>query len=440
MEVSVETTQNLERRMTVAIPAENVETEVDKRLKDLRGKVRLNGFRPGKVPLSVVKSQYGGQVRQEVVGEMVNSSYGEALTEQDLRPAGTPDIEPVTLPPDGPLEYVATFEVYPDIEPAPVAELSITRLNAEISEQDIDGVIEKMREQNTEWVEAERPAQQGDKLSVDFEGRLEDGSEFSGSSATDTDITLGEGRLIPGFEDQLQGAAAGEDKTVTVTFPEDYGNKDLAGKTANFEVKVKKVSEPKLPEVDADFIRNYGVEDGNQQTFREQVRERLNKERDDAARGKVKSSIMDTLLKANPIDLPKALVANEIEGLRKRMLDNIQGDGANTLAQLPDSIFEEDAKRRVTLGLVMAELVKRNGIEADAETVRSHIEEAAADYEDPQQVVNWYYQNPSRLTEVEMVVIENKMVDWVLANAQVSDETVSFEQLVSKGGNAAPQE
>jgi trigger factor len=433
MEVSVETTENLERRMTVAIPAENVETEVNKRLKDLRGKVRINGFRPGKVPLSVVKKQYGGQVRQEVVGDLVNSSYGEALTQEDLRPAGSPEIEPVTLPPEAELKYVATFEVYPDIEPNPVSELNITRLTAEIADADVDRVIEKLRAQKTEWQPVERPAQKGDKLTVDFKGSLEDGVEFAGGSATDTDITLGEGRLIDDFETQLEGTSAGDAKTVTVTFPEDYGNKELAGHTANFEVTIKTVAESSLPEVDADFIKAYGVEDGTEDSFRTQVRERLEKERDDAARGKVKSTIMAALLEANPITLPKALITNEVAALRERTMGNIQGGGAETLGQLPDSIFEEDAQRRVALGLLVAELVKRNNIEADADSVRAHIEEAAADYEHPQQVLDWYYGDKSRLTEVEMVVIENKMVDWVLANANISDEMVSFDDLVSKG-------
>jgi trigger factor len=433
MEVSVETTENLERRMTVAIPAENVETEVNKRLKDLRGKVRINGFRPGKVPLSVVKKQYGGQVRQEVVGDLVNSSYGEALTQEDLRPASSPNIEPVTLPPEAELKYVATFEVYPDIEPNPMSELNITRLTADISDHDVDRVIEKLRAQKTVWQPVERPAQKGDKLTVDFKGTLEDGSEFGGSSATDTGITLGEGRLIDDFENQLEGCNAGDTKTVTVTFPDDYGNKELAGKTANFEVAVKTVAESHLPEISEDFIKAYGVEDGSQDSFRAQVRERLEKERDDAARGKVKSAIMAALLEANPITLPKALIDNEIKALRERTMGNIQGGGAETLGQLPDSIFEEDAQRRVALGLLMAELVKRNNIEADADSVRAHIEEAAADYEHPQQVLDWYYGDKSRLTEVEMVVIENKMVDWVLANANITDETVSFDDLVSKG-------
>jgi len=439
MEVSVETTENLERRMTVAIPAENVETEVNKRLKDLRGKVRINGFRPGKVPLSVVKKQYAGQVRQEVVSDLVNSSYGEALTQEDLRPAGGPSIEPVTLPPEAELKYVATFEVYPDIEPNPVSELNITRLAAEISDPDVDRVIEKLRAQKTEWQPVERPAQKGDKLTIDFKGTLEDGTEFGGGSATDAEITLGEGRLIDDFETQLEGCNAGDSKTVTVTFPDNYGNKELAGKTANFAVTVKNVAEPRLPEIDENFIKAYGVEDGSENSFRAQVRERLEKERDDAARGKVKSAIMAALLEANPVTLPKALISNEIEALRKRTMGDIQGGGAETLGQLPDSIFEEDAQRRVALGLLMAELVKRNNIEADADSVRAHIEEAAADYEHPQQVLDYYYGDKSRLTEVEMVVIENKMVDWVLANANITDEAVSFDELVSKGeaGNGA---
>jgi trigger factor len=314
-----------------------------------------------------------------------------------------------------------------------VSELNITRLTAEISDQDVDRVIEKLRAQKTEWQPVERPAQKGDKLTVDFKGTLEDGVEFAGGSATDTDITLGEGRLIDDFESQLEGVSSGDTKTVTVTFPEDYGNKELAGHTANFEVTIKTVAESSLPEVDADFIKAYGVEDGTEDSFRAQVRERLEKERDDAARGKVKSTIMAALLEANPITLPKALITNEVAALRERTMGNIQGGGAETLGQLPDSIFEEDAQRRVALGLLVAELVKRNNIEADADSVRAHIEEAAADYEHPQQVLDWYYGDKSRLTEVEMVVIENKMVDWVLANANISDEMVSFDDLVSKG-------
>jgi len=417
--------------MTVAIPAENVESEVSKRLKDLRGKVRMNGFRPGKVPLSVVKSQYGGQVMQEVVTELVNSSYGEALTQQNLRPAGSPDIEPRTVPPAGPLEYVATFEVYPEITLSPAADIEVTRIGASIDDQDVDKVIEKLRAQQTEWDSVDHAAAAGDKIVMDFNGKLEDGTDFSGGSASDSEIILGEGRLIKGFEEQLQGSSAGDNKTVTVTFPEDYGSKELAGKTAHFDVTIKSVQTPRLPEIDADFIKTYGVADGSVDSFRAQVRERLGKERDDAARKKVKSAVMEALLVANTLELPKALVASETQTLRQRMLDNIQGSGADSLGELPDSIFEEEAVRRVSLGLLLSEVVKQHDLEADGDSVRSYIEEAAADYEDPAQVVNWYYEEDSRLTEVEMVVIEDKVVDWVLDNAKVTDEVISFDELVS---------
>jgi len=433
MEVSVETTESLERRMTVAIPAENVDSEVSKRLKDLRGKVRMNGFRPGKVPLSVVKSQYGGSVLQEVVNELINSSYGEALEQQELRPAGSPSIEPRTVPPQGPLEYVATFEVYPEITLIPAGDIEVTRVNADITDADVDKVIESLRSQQTSWDVAERPAADGDKVTMDFTGSLEDGSEFSGGSATDSEIVLGEGRLIKGFEDQLQGCSAGDAKTVTVTFPDDYGSKELAGKTANFDVSIKSVQASSLPEVDAEFIKNFGVEDGSVDSFRAEVTKRLEKERDDAARKKDKAAVMDALMAANTLELPKALVASETQTLRSRMLENIQGAGSETLGQLPDSIFEEDAVRRVSLGLLLSEIVKQHELKADGESVRAYIEQAAADYEHPEQVVNWYYEDESRLSEVEMVVIEDKVVDWVLDGAKVTDETVSFDTLVGKG-------
>lgn len=434
MEVSVETTESLERRMTVAIPAENVESEVSKRLKDLRGKVRMNGFRPGKVPLSVVKSQYGGQVMQEVVNELVSSSYGEAITEQNLRPAGSPSIEPRTVPPEGPLEYIATFEVYPEVTVNPVADLEITRPSADIVDADVDKVIEKLREQELEWNEVERAADNGDKVVVDFTGKLEDGSEFGGNSATDAEIQLGEGRLIKGFEEQLQGSAAGDSRTVTVTFPDDYASKELAGKTANFDVSVKSVKASRLPDVNEDFIKAYGVEDGSEASFRSQVTERLEKERDDAARGKAKNAVMDALLAANTLELPKALLASEIQGLKQRMLENIQGEGAaGALGDLPDDVFKDDAVRRVSLGLLLSEIVKQQDLKADGDAVRAYIEKAAADYEHPEQVVNWYYEDDSRLSEVEMVVIEDKVVDWVLDNAKVTDQSVSFDELVSKG-------
>jgi trigger factor len=433
MEVSVETTESLERRMTVAIPAENVETEVSKRLNDLRGKVKMNGFRPGKVPLSVVKSQFGGQVMQEVVSELVSSSYGEAITEQKLRPAGSPSIEPRTMPPEGPLEYIATFEVYPEVTLSPAGELQITRVSADIVDADIDKVIEKLREQQIEWHEVDRAAAEGDKVVIDFEGKLENGNEFSGNSATDAEIVLGEGRLIKGFEEQLQGASSGDNKTVTVTFPDDYASKELAGQTANFDVSVKAVKGSQLPEINEEFIKAYGVEDGSEASFRRQVGERLEKERDDAARGKTKGAVMDALLAANTLELPKSLLTSEIQGLKQRMMENIQGGGSSALGDLPDDIFKDDASRRVSLGLLLSEIVKQHDIQADGEAVRAYIEKAAADYEHPEQVVNWYYEDDSRLTEVEMVVIEDKVVDWVLDNAKVTDKSISFDELVSKG-------
>jgi len=432
MDVSVETTDSLERRMTVAIPAEKVTSEVNKRINELRGKVRMNGFRPGKVPLSVVKSQYGGQVMQEVVNELVNSSYGEAISGQNLRPAGNPSIEPKTMPPEGPLEYIATFEVYPEITLSEPANIEVTRITAEISEQDVANVIERLRSQQTEWDVVEQAAANGDKITMDFTGKLEDGTEFSGGSATDSEIIIGEGRLIKGFEEQLQGSSAGEQKTITLTFPEDYGSKELAGKTANFDVTVKSVQRARLPEVDAEFIKAYGVEDGSEDSFRNQVRERLEKERDDAARKKVKSAVMDALLVANTLELPKALIATETQTLRQRMMESIQGGGANALGDLPDTIFAEDAIRRVSLGLLLSEIVKQHELKADGDSVRAYIEEAAADYEHPEQVVNWYYEDESRLNEVEMVVIEDKVVDWVLDNAKVTDEASSFDALVSR--------
>jgi trigger factor len=413
--------------MRVDLPAEEIEQEIEKRLQSYARSARLPGFRPGKVPLRMLRQRYGESVRMEVFGERVEATLPQAVAESALRPAGRPTIEPDLDTSAGRYSYVAEFEVLPEIALASLEERSITRPVVEITDADVDGTIERLREQRKEWEAVERPAASGDRLTVDFEGRL-DGELFDGGKADGAKIEIGAGRFIPGFEDQLVGAAPGEERSVEVTFPEDYPKAELAGKLAIFSVVVKEVEAPVLPEVDADFIREFGVEDGDIERFRSDVRTNLERELSQRVKAKVKGQVMDVLFEANPVTIPKALIDDEIESLRQQMTQNLGG----SKVKLPDELFAENAERRVALGLIMGEVVKANELMPDAERVRAAVEEMASTYDDPQAVTDYYYAERERLASVESVVLEDQVVDLLLEQLQVKDETISFADLTEQ--------
>ena len=434
MQVSVENTTAIERRLSITVPAERIETAVNKRLQQTAQKAKIAGFRPGKVPMSEIKRRFGADARQEAVGDVIQASFYEAVVEHKLNPAGSPSIEPKSLEAGKDLEYVATFEVFPEFEVAGFDGIEIERLSAEVADSDLDNMLEILRKQNTRFEVADRAAQNEDQLNIDFVGKV-DGEVFAGGSAKGTQLVLGSNRMIPGFEDGLVGAKAGEERVLNLTFPADYQNLDLAGKAAEFTVTVNSVSEPKLPELNEEFFAQFGIKETGIEGFRTEVRKNMERELRQAIKSKVKNQVMDGLLAANAIEVPKALLSNEVDRLR---VQAVQQFGGNIKPdQLPAELFEEQAKRRVVLGLIVAEVVKQSELKADEARVRELIEEMASAYQEPQQVVAWYYKNDQQLNEVRSVVLEEQVVDTVLQKAKVTDKAVSYEEAVKPA--EAPQ-
>lgn len=424
MQVSVETGEGLERRMRVDLPSERVQGEVDKRLQQLSRNARLPGFRPGKVPVKLLRQRYGDQVEAEVVGEMIQSTFPEAVTRESLRPAGQPRFEPDIDHAGGRFAYTAVFEVLPELELASLEGQVVKRPVAEVTDGDLDTMLHNLREQRKTWQAAERPAQSGDRLTISFTGTL-DGEPFEGGSGEGAQIVLGSGRMIPGFEDGLIGASAGETRTLDLSFPEGYQKESFAGRAVRFEVTVDAVEAPVLPELDADFVRGFGIDDGDMDRLRADVRANMERELKQRTESRVKEQVMDLLVSQNPIDIPNVLVHEEIHALKDQMRQNMGGSGM----ELPDSLFEESARRRVALGLIIAEVVKRQGIKADPQRVRAAVEDLAATYEDPGEVMDYYYGSRDRLAPVESLVLEDHVVDWVLSQAGVEEEHMTFAQV-----------
>nr|WP_286946284.1 trigger factor [Pseudomonas sp. UBA6718] len=434
MQVSVESTSALERRMTIGVPAERIETEVTKRLQQTARRAKVPGFRPGKVPMNVIRQRYEDAARQEALGDLIQATFYEAIVEQKLNPAGAPAVEPKVFEKGRDLEYVATFEVFPEIKLAGFDGIAIERLQADVTDADLDNMLEILRKQNTRFEAVERAAENGDQLNIDFVGKI-DGDAFAGGSAKGTPLVLGSGRMIPGFEEALVGVKAGEERVINPTFPADYQNLDLAGKTAEFTVTVNSVSAPQLPELNDDFFALFGIKEGGLEGFRTEVRKNMERELRQAIKSKVKNQVMEGLLAANPVEVPKALIGNEVNRLR---VQAVQQFGGNIKPdQLPAELFEEQAKRRVVLGLIVAEVVKQGELKADEARVRELIEEMASAYQEPQQVVAWYYKNDQQLNEVRSVVLEEQVVDTVLQKAKVTDKAVSYEEAVKPA--EAPQ-
>jgi trigger factor len=434
MQVSVESTSALERRMTIGVPAERIETEVTKRLQQTARRAKVAGFRPGKVPMSVIRQRYEDAARQEALGDLIQATFYEAVTAQKLNPAGSPAVEPKLFEKGKDLEYVATFEVFPEFEVTGLEGIAIERLQADVAEADLDKMLEILRKQNTRFEAATRAAQDADQLTIDFVGKV-DGEVFAGGSAKATQLVLGSGRMIPGFEDGLLGAAVGEERVLNLTFPADYQNLELAGKAAEFTVNVTAVAAPTLPELNAEFFALFGVKEGGLDDFRAEVRKNMQRELRQAVKSKVKNQVMDGLLAANPIEVPKTLLGNEVNRLR---VQAVQQFGGNIKPdQLPAELFEEQARRRVVLGLIVAEVVKQFELKPDDARVREMIQEMASAYQEPEQVVAWYYKNDQQMNEVRSVVLEEQVVDTVLSKANVTDKSVSYEDAV-KPVEAAP--
>ena len=422
MQVSVETTGGLGRRMKVQIPADQIDQQVESKLQQLARNVRLDGFRPGKVPLSVVKQRYGDSVRREVAGEAISSSYREALQQENLKPAGEPSIEEMRNEPGQELEFVATFEVFPEVEPPVLGEISIERMSAEITDADVDNMLEKLRRQRVTWSKVDRPAEEGDRIEIDFEGTI-NGKPFSGNSAEHVPLELGSKTMIPGFEEQLVGVSAGDAKTIEVTFPADYGSSEVAGKTASFDVKVHGVAAAELPELNDDFARVFGVGDGGLDKLRGEIRRNMERELAAVIKSKVKQQVFDALLEKANLDVPASLLDSEIDALVKK--DESAADARGDRGR-----YEDEARRRVTLGLLIAEIIRRNELQVDPQRVRETIENLAQSYEKPEEVVQWYYSNQEMLAGVQTLIMEETVVEWVAGQTKVVEKSITFDELM----------
>ncbi len=426
MQVSVENTSALERRMTVQIPAEQVDSVVKTRLQSMTRTVRLDGFRPGKVPFKVVERKFGPQVRLEALGELISSTYQEAIQQQNLRPAGDPRIEPPQSEGGETLQYVATFEVYPEFEPAAVSAIKVTRPKAEVTDADVDGMLEKLRKQRVSWEPKEDAAALGDRVIIDFEGTI-DGESFSGNKASNLPLELGSKTMIDTFEEQLVGAKAGEERSIEVKFPADYSFADVAGKPARFKVKVSQVQAARLPELDDSFADSFGISGGGLEGLRAEVRRNMERELSQTIKNKVKRQVFDALMEQNPIDVPRALVSSEVDALaRQAEQQGLQSGGREA--------FENEASRRVALGLIIGEVIRRNQLQVDPERVRAEVENLSASYEKPEEVVQYYYSNRDALAGVQSYVMEDIVTDWVLDQAQVTEESATFDSVMQSGG------
>ena len=421
MQVSVETGEGLERKLTVQVPAETIDAQVESRLQSMQSQVKVDGFRPGKVPLSVVKKRYSTQIFQEVAGEVMQNTFRDAVTQENLKPASDPSIEPKIFELGKPLEYVATFEIYPELELAPVADLKIEKLVAEIQDSDIDGLLETLRKQKTNWSEVDRAAEDGDRVTISFKGSV-DGELFDGGSADNVPLVLGSNNMILGFEEQIVGLAKDAESTVSVTFPADYSAADLAGKPAEFAITVSKVEAPELPELNDDFAKDFGVEEGGLDKLREDVRGNMQRELDTRITSDLKSKVMDQILAANSVQVPKAIVLEEAQALKQQS----SAQGGDQAVET----FMEDAERRVKLGMILGDLAKLSGLQADQSKVDERIELMAKDYEDSSEFVNYYKSNPQMMRGIESLVVEDMIVDWVVGQATVSTVESSFDEVM----------
>ena len=444
----VENLGKLERRVTISLPKDSVQKEIDSRIRQLAKNVRMPGFRPGKVPLKMVTQQYAGQVEAEVLSDKVGKQFFDISREENLRVAGQPSFSPKDGAADDTYAFDATFEVYPEVKLGDLASAEVERAVTQISEAEVDRTLEILRKQRVHYHargEAgehgdggeDVSAKSGDRVTVDFVGKLE-GVAFEGGSAEDFAFVLGEGRMLPEFEQAATGLKVGEAREFDLKFPDDYHGKDVAGKTAQFTITMKKIEWPHLPEVDAEFAKSLGIADGDLAKMRAEIKENLEREAKRRTQSLVKNQVMDALLKVAELEVPKALIEQDQERLVEMARQDLVQRGVPNAqnAPIPAEMFKEQAERRVKLGLVLAELVKENGLEAKPEQIRAEVEEFAKSYEDPKEVIRWYYSNKQRLAEMEAYVVESNVVEFVLGKAKVTDKEVSFEALASASAQA----
>jgi trigger factor len=433
MAANVENLGTLERRLSMSVPVDEIERLVDERLKKLARNVKMPGFRPGKVPMKLVAQQYGSQVRGEVLSDAVQKAFSDAVKEQNLRVAGYPRIEKREGGDDKALEFSATFEVYPEFKPGDVSGATIERPLVTVDDAAVERTLEILRKQRTRFEPVTRAAQNGDRVTVDFEGTI-GGAPFEGGKGSGFAFLLGEGRTLPEFEAAARGMSAGESKTFELTFPEDYQGKEVAGKSATFSLHMKDVHEPRLPALDEEFAKSLGVADGDLGKMRAEVKANVEREVAKRVEARVKGQALQTLLDATTLELPKALVQMEAQQLVEHAAADLQSRGVK-LEQVPldPAAFEDNAKRRVALGLIIGELARSEGLQPKPAEVRALIEKEAQGYESPAEVVKWFYMQPQRLSEMEGLALEGKVVKWVLDKTKVVDKAMSFEEMMGSG-------
>ncbi|HEX4242266.1 MAG TPA: trigger factor [Steroidobacteraceae bacterium] len=430
MQVSVESISKLGRRMQVQVPAERVTSEVAQRLKSLTRTARLKGFRPGKAPLTVIRRQFGGQVHREVIGELLQSSFAQAVNEQHLSPAGNPRIEPQSVDEGQDLKYVATFEVLPEVALQPIESMQVERSTAAVGDADIDAMIEKLRQQQMKYAPVERAAANGDRVTIDFTGAI-DGQEFAGGKGENVAITLGEGRMLPELEQALIGASAGDERKIPLTFPADYRATELAGKAAEFDTRVKTVEEPSLPELNDEFCAAYGITEGGLPKLREDVVANMRRELEQNLRARNKAAVMDKLLQSNPLEVPNALVEAQV---RDMQIEIMRRSGAKDASQAPPvEPLIEPARRRVALGLLLNEVIRRHNLTLDPARTAARLDEMVSAYGDPAGMKRAYQQNADAMRQVESLALEDQVVDWVLDHAKVEEKPLTFKEVMNFG-------
>lgn len=433
MQVSLETTQGLERRLTITVPADKVDGEVNSRLRQIAKTRRIDGFRPGKAPLTVIQKMFGASVEADVAGDLMQRNFFEAVISEKLNPAGMPTMEPAPIKAGQDFTFTATFEIYPEVEVKGLDGISIDKPQAEVQDADLDKMIVTLQKQHAEWSDVDRAAANEDRVTMNFVGSV-DGAEFDGGAANDFVLVLGSGRMIPGFEEGLLGKKAGEEFSLEVNFPEDYHAENLKGKPAQFAVTVTKVEAQELPELTEEFVKRFGIADGSLDGLKAEVRKNMDRELAQALKASVKEQAITGLLEQNPVDVPQSLIDNEIDTLRKQAMQRFGGQDQKNAPQLPAELFQEQAERRVRVGLLLGEVIKKNEIKADDAKVQSIIADMSSAYEDPSEVIAHYNDNPELLENVRNLAIEDQAIELILSQAKVSDKQVSFDELMNKQG------
>ncbi|MDK1706907.1 trigger factor [Serratia marcescens] len=430
MQVSVETTQGLGRRLSITVPADTIKQAVKKELINAAKSVRIDGFRKGKVPMNIVEQRYGASVRQDVLGEAMQRSFVDAIIKEKINPAGAPNYVPGEYKEGEDFTFAVEFEVYPEVELKGLENIEVEKPVVEVNDEDVDAMLDTLRKQQATWKETDRAAEAEDRVTVDFTGSI-DGEEFEGGKASDFVLAMGQGRMIPGFEEGLVGHKAGEEFSIDVNFPEDYHAENLKGKAAKFAIVLKKVEERELPELTEDFIKRFGVADGSVAGLRTEVRKNMERELKGAVRNRIKSQAIDGLVSANEIDVPAALIDGEIDVLRRQAAQRFGGNEKQAL-ELPRELFEEQAKRRVVVGLLLGEVISTNDLKADEDRVKTLIEEMASAYEDPSEVIEFYSKNKELMNNMRNVALEEQAVEALLAKAKVTEKATTFSELMNQ--------